>query len=229
VVAVRTEREPNRYEPLNETHRRVAEEEEKRRLAGQDQARSAPSQPEPDRPGTEPRPQRPEATPEHDPNSPEARLAAKEQEHQEQVRLGRIKPCEMIYQLRRFDNQLTVERTEGAALPPTHRRDLSGNRQEELAAEPERAEPQAPHRTEDPPEPTIARTRSDSDRPVPPTKIEREAEAAEYEIAGRGEMSDARTRRMARLWGIDRAIEGESRESEGKRPDLGRDSGDRSR
>ena len=104
---MRTEREPNRYEPLNETRRRVAEEEEKRRLAEQDQARSATGQPapEPYRPGTELRPQRPETAPDHDPDSPEARLAAKEQELQEQVRLGRIKPGEMIYQLRRFDNE----------------------------------------------------------------------------------------------------------------------------
>jgi hypothetical protein len=33
VIAVRSEREPNRYEPMNETHRRVAEEEEKREAA----------------------------------------------------------------------------------------------------------------------------------------------------------------------------------------------------
>ena len=116
---MRTEREPNRYEPLNEAHRRVAEEEDKRRLAGQEHARSATAQPEPApfRPGTEPRPQRPEAGPEHDPDSPEARLAAKEQELQKQVALGRINSSEMIHELRQFDNELRIEIEHGGRPP----------------------------------------------------------------------------------------------------------------
>jgi hypothetical protein len=219
VVAVRTEREPNRYEPLNETHRRVAEEEEKRRLAEQDQARSASAQPEsePFRPGTELRPQRPETAPDHDPDSPEARLAAREQELQEQVRLGKIKPGEMIYQLRRFDNELRIEIEQGG-MPPQG--DSSG-------AEFESA--QAPERVDDIRDQPTDQSRDDPNQRTPEARIEREAEAAEHEIVGRGEMTKARAARLERLRGIDRDIERENRENEGKGPDLGHDSGDRSR
>jgi hypothetical protein len=219
VVAVRTEREPNRYEPLNETHRRVAEEEEKRRLAEQDQALSASAQPDPEpyRPGPEPRPQRPETAPDHDPDSPEARLAAKEQELQEQVRLGRINPGEMIYQLRRFDNELRIE-IEQAGIPP--QRDSSGTEFESA---------QVPERAADIRDQPTEQTRDDPRQRTPETRIEREAEAAEHEIVGRGEMSDARAARLERLRGIDRDIERENRENEGRGPDLDHESGDHSR
>ncbi len=226
---MRTEREPNRYEPLNETHRRVAEEEEKRRLAEQDQARSAQSELEPFRPGTELRPRRPETAPEHDPNSPEARLAAMQQELEEKVRLGRINSSEMIYQLRQFDNQLRVEMQEGRTPPPAQQHDLSGNRRDEVAAGAEHTKPQSPQRAE------ATRDQADDHRHekpserVPETRIEREAQAAEYEVVGRGEMSDARAARLERLRGIDREIERENQENERKGPDLDHDSGDRSR
>ena len=39
------------------------------------------------------------------------------------------------------------------------------------------------------------------------TRIEREAQAAEYEVTGRGEISDARAARLALLRSIDRDIE----------------------
>lgn len=202
---MRSEREPNRYEPLNETHRRVAEEEEKRRLAEQEQARSASAHPEPEpyRPGTELTPQRPETAPEHDPDSPEARLAAREQELQEQVRLGRINSSEMIYQLRQFDNELRLE-IEHSGKPPL--RDGSGA---ELESE------QATVRAEGIRDQPTAESRDDPNQRTPDARIQRKAEAAEYEIVGRGEMSDARAARLERLRGIDRDIERESRENEG--------------
>lgn len=74
------EREPHWYGPLRDTHERIAEEEAQRRAA-----QSAPD------------------------NSPEARLAAMEQELAEKLRSGRIKKSEMAYQLRRFENALLVE------------------------------------------------------------------------------------------------------------------------
>jgi hypothetical protein len=227
VVAVRTEREPNRYEPLNETHRRVAEEEEKRRLAEQEQARSAQSEPEPLRPDTELRPHRPEAAPEHEPDSPEARLAAMQKELENKVRLGRIDNSEMIYQLRQFDNQLRVEMEEAGTPPPTQQRDLSGNSRDEMTAGEERVEPQSPRREEDHRDHADDQSRQKPSECAPETRIEREAQAAEYEIVGRGEMSDARAARLERLRGIDRDIERENRENEGKGPDLDHD--DRSR
>ena len=216
---MRTEREPNRYEPLNETHRRVAEEEEKRRLAEQDQARSPPVE-------REAEPVRPGAEPDHDPDSPEARLAAKEQELEEKVRLGRITRSEMSYQLGRFDNELTVEMARGGTPSLAPRPDTPGNREDEIVAGGERAEPQSPQPTYD----ARDQGRDDPSRRVPETRIEREAAAAEYEITGRGEMTDARAARLERLRGIDRDIENEGRENEGKgSPDLDNDSGDRSR
>jgi hypothetical protein len=219
VVAVRTEREPNRYEPLNETHRRVAEEEEKRRLAEQDQARSAPAQPEPE-------PHRSATEPEHDPDSPEARLAARQEELEEKVRLRQITPSEMVYQLRRFDNQLSVEIAQGGTPPPSQRRGGPGDRQDELAAETERGEPQSPQRAADIRDQADNQSRDDPNPRVPDTRTE-EGQAAEYEITGRGEMSDARAARLERLRGIDSDIERETRENEGKGLDLDRDSGDR--
>ncbi len=226
---MRSEREPNRYEPLNETHRRVAEEEEKRRLAEQEPARSAQSEPEPFRPGTELRPQRPETAPEHDPDSPEARLAAMQKELEEKVRLGRINSSEMIYQLRQFDNQLHVEMEEGRTPPPAQQHDLSGNRGDEIAAGAEFAEPQSPQRGEATRDQADDQRREKPSERVPETRIEREAQAAEYEITGRGEISDARAARLERLRSIDRDIERESHENEGKGPELDHDSGDRSR
>jgi hypothetical protein len=191
VVAVRTEREPNRYEPLNETHRRVAEEEEKRRLAEQEQARSALSEPEPFRPGTEPRPHRPETVSERDPDSPEARLAAKEQELQEQVRLGRINPSEMIHQLRQFDDELRIE-IEHGGMSPQH--GSPSGRQSELSAEAELENAQVPERVEDIRDQPTEESRDDPTQRTPEARIEREAEAAEYEIVGRGEMTDGAPR-----------------------------------
>jgi hypothetical protein len=251
VVAVRTEREPNRYEPLKEAHRRAAEEEEKRRLAEQEQVRSASAQsePQPVRPGPELRPSRPEITPDHDPDSPEARLAArerelkgpgnearpsrpelrpdhdpdspearlaaKEQELQERVRLGRISPSEMIYELRQFDNELRVEIEHGGG--PL--RDGSGTELE--SAQPERAADTRDQPTD--------QSRDDPRQRTPEARIEREAEAAEYEIVGRGEMSAARAARLERLRGIDREVEREHREKEGKGLDLDHGSGDHAR
>lgn len=213
---MRTEREPNRYEPLNETHRRVAEEEEKRRLAEQEQARSAAAQnePEPFQPGTEPRPRRPETEPEHDLDSPEARLAVKEQELQQQVRLGRINSSEMIYQLRQFDNELRVEMEHGGMQPL---RDGSGAELEHV---------QAPERANDIRDQPTTEKRNDPSQRVPEAQIERDAETAEYEITRRGEMTDARAARLARLQNIDRAIEQEKGENQSGNIAKERDGGD---
>jgi len=219
VVAVRTEREPNRYEPLNETHRRVAEEEEKRRIAEQEQGRSASTQPEaePNRPGPEPRPQRPEAAPDHEPDSPEARLAAMQKELEEKVKLGRINNSEMIYQLRQFDNELRIEMEQGGT---SAQRGSPG-------AESENA--RARERTDDIRDQPTDQSRDDPSQRTPEARIEREAEAAEHEIVGRGEMTDARAARLERLRGIDRTLERETRENDGNGLELDHDSGDRSR
>ncbi len=171
----------------------------------------------PNQPGPEPRPQRSEAAPEYDPDSPEARLAAMQQELEEKVRLGRINSSEMIYQLRRFDNELRVE-IEQAGRPPL--RDSSG-------AELENA--QAPERADDIRDQPTDQSRDDPSQRTPETSIEREAQAAEYEIVGRAEMTDARAARLERLRGIDRDIERENRENEEKGPNLDHGSSDRSR
>jgi hypothetical protein len=226
---VRTEREPNRYEPLNETYRRAAEEEEKRRLAEQEQARSPQSEAEPNRPGPEPRPQRPEATPDRDPDSPEARLAAMQKELEEKVRLGRINSSEMIYELRQFDNQLRVEMEEAGVTPPMQQRDLSGNSRNEMTAGAERVEPQSPQRVEAARDHADNQSREKPSERVPETRIERESQAAEYEVVGRGEVTDARAARLARLQNIDRAIEHEQRENERADVGSGQGEGDRSR
>lgn len=264
---MRSEREPNRYEPLNETHRRVAEEEErrrqaeqeqerlaaqpgggryaplhethqrvaeeqeKRRITEQEQARSDNAQPEPEpfRPGTKLRPQRPETGPEHDPDSPEARLAAMQKELEEKVRLGRINSSEMIYQLRQLDNQLRVAMEEGRTPPPSQQHGLSGNSRDEMTAGAGHAEPEPPQRVEATHDQAIDRSSEKPSERVPESRVEREAQAAEYEITGRGEISDARAARLERLRGIDRDIERESRENEGKGPELDHDSGDHSR
>jgi hypothetical protein len=231
VVAVRTEREPNRYEPLNETHRRVAEEEEKRRLAEQEEARSAQAQPEPEpqRPGPDPRPQRPEAEPDYSPEAIEARLAAEKERLGELVKQGRIDESDMNYRFSRFDQNLRTEIEQAGMSPPTQHRDGSGNRRDELAAEPEHGGAQSPQRAEDAHDQPRDQARDDPSQRAPETRIEREAQAAEYEITGRGEVSDARAARLALLRSIDRDIERESRENEGKGPDLDHDSGDHSR
>jgi hypothetical protein len=187
------------------------------------------SQLSPNRPGPEPRPNRSETTPEHDPDSPEARLAAMQKELEEKVRLGRINSSEMIHQLRQFDNQLRVEMEEAGVPPPTQQRDLSGNSRDEMMAGGERVEPQSPQRVEAAPDHADDQSRERPSERVPETRIEREAQAAEYEIVGRAEMTDVRASRLERLRGIDREIERENRENEGKGPDLDHDSGDHSR
>jgi hypothetical protein len=222
VVAVRTEREPNRYEPLNETHRRVGEEEEKRRLAEADQARSASARPEPEQSRLQP-----EA--EQDENSPEARLAARKAELEELVKRGRINQSEMTYRLAQFDNELAVEIEHGTPTRPPTGRGSSGNSPPELSAENEHklAEPQ--QQTENATDRTDDRARDEPSRPRSEKQIEHEAEAAAYEITGRGEMTDARAARLARLRGFEQDIERETREGEGKGADRSNDPGDRSR
>lgn len=223
-----SEREPSRYEPLNETQRRVAaEQEEKRRIAEEEQARSAAqqSEPEPIRPGTEPSPAQPEATPDHDPSSPEARLAEKERELQERVRLGRINPSEMIHELRQFDNTLRIEMEQGGRPPPAD----PHSRQAERAVEVEREGQVMADRDDDLARQASTEVRDNPSERVPETRTEREAKAAEYEITGRGEMTDARAARLARLQNIDRAIEREQQGNDGRSSGLDHDSGDHSR
>lgn len=223
-----SEREPSRYEPLNETQRRVAEaEEEKQRIAEQEQARSADqrSEPEPIRPKAEPSPAQPEVTRDHDPGSPEARLAEKERELQERVKLGRINPSEMIHELRQFDNALRIEIEQGGRQVPP---DLQ-SKQAEKAAEAQPVGLASPQRDDDPGHQSRTESHDDPDQRVPETRIEREAKAAEYEITGRGEMTEARAARLERLRGIGRSIEEENRERSGDGSELNRDSGDRPR
>jgi len=224
---VPNEREPNRYEPLNETHRRVAEEEEKRRLAEQERARSAAHQPEPEpfRPGTEPRSGRPETTPDHEPDTPEARLAEKERELQEQVRLGRINASEMVHKLRQFDNALRIEIEQGGRQPQP---DVH-SRQAGMSAEVQREGLVSQQRDDDRSHQPDRESRSDPHERVSDRRVEREAEAAEYEITGRGEMTDARAARLARLKGIDRQIERERQENKDKNLDRDRNPTNRSR
>jgi hypothetical protein len=64
---------------------------------------------------------------------------------------------------------------------------------------------------------------------LPETRVGREAEAAEYEVTGRGEMTEARAARLERLRSMEQTIEQEHRDHEGL--DLGpsRPAGDRSR
>lgn len=152
-----------------------------------------------------------------------------QKELEEKVRLGRINSSEMIYQLRQFDNQLRVEMEEGRTRPLAPQHDLSGNREDEMAARAEHAEPQSPQRVEAIRDQVGEQSLEKPSERLPETRIEREAQAAEYEITGRGEISDARAARLERLRGIDRDIERESHENEGKAPDLDHDSGDRSR
>ena len=222
---MRSEREPDRYEPLNETHRRVAEEEEKRRLAEQEQARSAQAQPEPHRPGPDPRPQRPEAEPDYSPDAIEARLKAEQERLEKLFEEGRITESDKNYRFSHFDQNLRIEIEQADKRPPGR----SGNRGDEMAAEPEHGEPQFQQRPEDTRDQPSDQGRDDPSQRAPETRIEREAQTAEYEITGRAEMSDARAARLALLRSIDRDIERENRENEGKGPDLGHDSGDRSR
>jgi hypothetical protein len=151
-------------------------------------------------------------------------MAAKERELQERVKSGRISQSEMIHELRQFDNALSIEIEHGGRQPP----DLH-SRQAEKAAEAQPEGPASPQRDDDFSRQVSTESREDPDQRVPETRIEREAKAAEYEITGRGEMTDARAARLARLQNIDRTIEREQRDNDGRGSDLGRDSGDRSR
>jgi len=135
----------------------------------------------------------------------------------------------MIYQLRQFDNQLRVEIEEAGTPPPTQQRDLSGNSRDETTAGEEHVEPQSPQRAEAPRDHADDQSREKPSERVPETRIEREAQAAEYEIVGRGEVTDARAARLERLRGIDRTIERESRENQCDERTLGHNPGDRSR
>lgn len=217
---------PGRYEPLQETHRRVAEEEQRRE-----------SQPGPEagryellnethrRVAEEVRreqAQRDPRQPEADPNSPDARLERDRIERDATPEPGRITRAEEQYQ-----RGPEIEQ-DGPTRPSVFgrvRRYLEAfgiggtERMESVSA----ARPAADHHYS--PEPS----RDEPSQRVPEAKVEREAQAAEYEITGRGEMSDARAARLALLRSIDRDIERENRENEGKGPDLGHDSGDRSR
>jgi hypothetical protein len=175
----------------------------------------------------EPKPHRPEAAPEHDPDSPEARLAAKEKELTEKVQIGRISQSEMIYELQKFDNQLMVERAAAQAPRLSPGRDIDANREDDSSVEMEQSSSDSPQWDAGISEPPNE-SRTDASGPLPQTSIEREAEAAEYEVTGRGEMTDARAARLERLRSIDRTIERETRENEGKAPDIGHGSSDRS-
>jgi hypothetical protein len=185
VVAVRTEREAGRYEPLNETHRRVAEEEEKRRLAEQGQTSPLTQQ----------------AKDDHDPASREARIAAMEKELEEKVRRGQISPGEMIRAMSVFDNQLVVEMNI-EEIKRAREQQAQARHQADRESSADRPPETLPHQSEEARDPPRETLRDDASQRVPEKQIEREAEAAAYEITGRGEMTDARAARLARLRGI---------------------------
>lgn len=222
-----SEREPNRYEPLKETHRRVADEEEKRRLAEQEQARTAAGQrvPEPVRPGAEPRSSDPQKVADHEPGSPEARLAEKERELEDRLRLGRINRSEMIHELRQFDDALRIEMEYGGKQPQPDRRSPEA----EMSAEGQMEGQEASQGDDDLRRQASTEGRDAPSERVPETRTEREAKLAEYEITGRGEMTDARAARLARLQNIDRTIEREQRDNDGRSSGHDHDSGDHSR
>jgi hypothetical protein len=194
VAAVRTEREAGRYDPLKETHRRVAEEEEERRLAEQGQAS----------------PVTPQAKDDHDPASREDRIAALEKEQEEKVWLKQITPSDKIRTMAVFDNQLVVEMNieEMQRARDQQARARQPQDRENSTDRPPETLPQQSAKTRDPP---LERLEDDGSGRVPEEQIEREAEAAPYEITGRGEMTDARAARLARLRGIDQDIERENR------------------
>jgi hypothetical protein len=140
---------------------------------------------------------------------------------------------EKAYMLSRFDNQLVVEmniedakraRDEQAKAGPQKGQQTSAGEPVEKRAEAEPGIPQA----EDAREPR-ADLVPDVNQPVPDKKIEREAEAAEYELTRRGEMTDARAARLARLQSVSDHIERENSERESNGPERDQDAGDRSR
>ena len=198
---MRTEREAGRYEPLNETHRRVAEEEEKRRLAAEQEQTPVAKQQRED---------------EHDPASPEARLAAKQKVLDEKVRLKLITPGEMIHAMRQEDNEIVVEMNIKEMRRVRDQQAPARQPDQENSADrpPERLREESEAAREQPIEPA----RADASQPVPETRIERDAEAAAYEITGRGEMTDARAARLARLRQFEQDIERESRQHEVAEP-----------
>lgn len=85
------EPQPNRYQSLKDAHRQVAEDEEKRRVAEETQR------------------QRDIGGPEHDPDTPEGKIEAKQKALAEQVSNKRIDAREATYQLRRYENELEMQ------------------------------------------------------------------------------------------------------------------------
>ncbi len=197
--------DPDRYAPLDETHRKVAEDAEKRRAAeaeriaartqgGQynalrDTQRQLDEQ-------AQNRAAAPEPEPVNSDKQAEARMAARQKELEEKVRLGRITTGEMAREMFILDRVLLGE---GMA------RDQQRARDEQAAS-----------RQQD---------RGGDD----PSRTGRDSASDEHEPAGQPEISDARAERKARLRAISDRIERERRENEGKGLDLARDAGGRSR
>jgi hypothetical protein len=132
-------------------------------------------------------------------NSPAARLAALEAELAEKVRLGWITRGDMVYELRRLDNALVVEITV----------------EEAQRARDEEAAQYLPERGSD--EPSEAQPETNAAN-----------EAAEDAPTERGEITEARAVRLARLRDITARLASESHEN-GNEYDSDRDPGDRSR
>jgi hypothetical protein len=209
---VPSEREPGRYRPLEETHRQVAEEEERRKQAARAEPASAQQQP----------------GPAFDPNSPDARLAAREGERDSLTTHQPITQADKDYAGRADDPSSTGDKQKGPVRPTAepirqHFEGLGVGGTETT----ERLSPRQPAVAQ---EQTVEASHDAPKAGVPATKVEREAEIAEYEIVGRGgEMSDARAARLARLQAIDQTIEREHQENEGQTLATGRDDTDRSR
>lgn len=214
-----TERDPDRYAPLDETQRRLAEEEETRRSAEAEQiaARARAGHYEPLRDtqrmvaeeelgraaGRAQSAGKPERGPSNEIDEVEARTAAREKELDEKVRLGRITASDKVHEMRQFDSELLGEMK---------------IRDERRAREEQASTSQQQDRGRD--DPSEARLQ---------TSTEQESASEEHELASRGETTDARAARKARLRGIDHQIERERQENEDKEFDRDRNSGDRSR
>lgn len=136
-------------------------------------------------------------------NSPEAHLAAMEAELAEKVRLGRISKGEMNYLLSRFDNQLVTEMN------------VEDAQKARDAAAFDRATPND----------GADQSRDNDNR----SGGEKEAGDQEHEFMNRGEMTEARSARLARLRTITQELARDQPERDGNESDLSHESGDRSR
>ena len=201
-----TEREPDRYAQLDETQRRVAEEEAKRREAEAEQiaAKGRAGNYDPlrdaERRAAEEEMSRaaereksaaaPERKSVNELEEFEARSAAKRQELEEKYRLGRITAHDVTYEITKFENQMFVE---------------GKMREQQLGREEPVSSPEQQDRASDNP---------GQDRPQ--SGAGRDSASEPHDPPSREEKPDARTVRKARLRAIHDDNERERRENENK-------------